>query len=248
MFAGQRQEEILKIVEKKGSVTLRELVEELGTSESTIRRDLNELDERGALHKVFGGATAVGSRKNVTEEAVARRMEISAQEKRRIGACAAALVEPGDFIYIDAGTTTGAMIPFLTEYSAVYVTNAVSHALELIRRGFRVSLIGGELRAATEAIIGSSACEELHRYNFNKCFMGTNGVDLSAGFTTPDIGESMVKRSAMRNAKECFVLCTSEKFHVITPVRFADLGTAKIITDRLPERWKGSIDSLLIAE
>ena len=248
MFAGQRQEAILKIVEEKGSVTLRDLVEALGTSESTIRRDLNELEEKGALNRVFGGATALGTRKNIVEEGVARRMEISAEEKRRIGACAAALIEPNDFVFLDAGTTTGAMLPFLTEYSAVYVTNAVSHALEMIRRGFRVNLIGGELRAATEAIIGSYACEELHRYNFTKCFMGTNGVDLSAGFTTPDIGEAMVKRSAIRNAKECYVLCTADKFHVITPVSFADLGAARIITDRRPERWKASPDALIIAD
>ena len=64
MFAGQRQDEIIRIVEKKGSVTLKELVDELGTSESTIRRDLTELDRNGALRKVFGGAVAIGSRKN----------------------------------------------------------------------------------------------------------------------------------------------------------------------------------------
>ena len=134
MLVGQRQDEIIRIVEKKGSVTLKELVEELHTSESTIRRDLTELDQRGALRKVFGGAIAIGSRRNVTEESVARRMEVFAEEKKQIGRCAAALIEPNDFVFIDGGTTTGAMIPFISEYSAIYVTNAVSHALELIRR------------------------------------------------------------------------------------------------------------------
>ena len=247
MFAGQRQDEIIRIVEKKGSVTLKELVDELGTSESTIRRDLTELDRNGALRKVFGGAVAIGSRKNATEESVARRMEVFAEEKQQIGRYAAALIEPNDFVYIDAGTTTGAMIPFISEFSAIYVTNAVSHALELIRRGFRVNLIGGELRATTEAVIGSAACEELLRYNFTKCFMGTNGVDHEAGFTTPDIGESMAKRSAMRNSRECFVLCTTEKFHVITPVRFADIGSAKIITNRYPDGWRGGMEFLIVA-
>ena len=247
MLVGQRQDEIIRIVEKKGSVTLKELVEELHTSESTIRRDLTELDQRGALRKVFGGAIAIGSRRNVTEESVARRMEVFAEEKKQIGRCAAALIEPNDFVFIDGGTTTGAMIPFISEYSAIYVTNAVSHALELIRRGFRVNLIGGELRATTEVVIGSAACEELYRYNFTKCFMGTNGVDYDAGFTTPDIGESMAKRSAMRNARECFVLCTTEKFNVITPVKFADIGSAKVITNRYPDGWRGGPEFLIIA-
>ena len=247
MLAGQRQEEILRLVEKEGSITMKELVDLTGVSESTIRRDLSELDQKGALRKVFGGAVFTGSRKNLVEEDVAKRMEISAGEKCRIGKCAAALIEPNEFIYIDAGTTTGAMIPYIAEYSAVYVTNAVSHALDLIRRGFRVNLIGGELRATTEAVIGSSACDELHRYNFTKCFMGTNGIDFDAGFTTPDIAESMVKRSAMRNSRESFILASNEKFNLIAPVRFADIGRARIITDRLPEGWRGSLDNLIIA-
>jgi hypothetical protein len=92
-----------------------------------------------------------------------------------------------------------------------------------------------------------AACEELLRYNLTKCFMGTNGVDHEAGFTTPDIGESMAKRSAMRNSRECFVLCTTEKFHVITPVRFADIGSAKIITNRYPDGWRGGMEFLIIA-
>ena len=106
MFAGQRQDEIIRIVEKKGSVTLKELVDELGTSESTIRRDLTELDRNGALRKVFGGAVAIGSRKNATEESVARRMEVFAEEKQQIGRYAAALIEPNDFVYIDARAGT----------------------------------------------------------------------------------------------------------------------------------------------
>ncbi len=247
MLAGQRQDEILRLVEKKGSITLKELVDLTGVSESTIRRDLSELDQKGVLRKVFGGAVFTGSCNNVVEENVARRMEISTEEKRRIGRCAASLIEPNEFIYIDAGTTTGAMIPFISEYSAVYVTNAVSHALDLIRRGFRVNLIGGELRATTEAVIGSAACDELYRYNFTKCFMGTNGIDFDAGFTTPDIAESMVKRSAMRNSRESFILASYEKFHVITPVRFADMGRARIITDRVPEGWRGTLENLIIA-
>ena len=248
MLAKQRQDEILRITEARGSVTLSELTDLFGASESTIRRDLTELNKAGALRKVFGGAVAAGERKNTVEEGVARRMEISAKEKQKIGRYAAALVEPNDFVFIDGGTTTGAMIPYLTETTAVYVTNAVSHALELLRGGFQVYLIGGKLRAVTEVVTGSSACEELYNYNFTKCFMGTNGVDKDAGFTTPDIGEAMVKRSAMHNARQCFVLAAGEKFNVITPVRFADYKNATLITDRYPHGWAGNTENIILAE
>lgn len=84
-------------------------------------------------------------------------------------------MEPDDFVYLDAGTTTEYMIPFLTEKSAVFVTNAVSHALQLTENGFRVILIGGELKAATEAIVGNEAYVNLQKYNFTKGFFERTG-------------------------------------------------------------------------
>ena len=159
MLTEQRQEEILRLLNQKGSVTLQELKEYFHTSESTIRRDLNALDKRGALTKVFGGAVRPEGRVMLREEQVSQRQELYREEKNRIGRYAASLVGPEDFVYLDAGTTTGAMIPYLTEHSAAFVTNAVSHALHLAENGFRVILIGGEVKAATEA--GSNAAQNL---------------------------------------------------------------------------------------
>lgn len=97
-------------------------------------------------------------------------------------------------MYIDAGTTTELMIDFLTEKGAVYITNGISHARKLMNAGYRVFLLGGEMKAVTEAIIGEDALENLEKYNFTKGFFGTNGVDLEKGFTTPDPKEAAVKK------------------------------------------------------
>ena len=185
MLTEKRQKEILRFLDEKGSVTVQELTERLDASESTIRRDLAVLHQKGALVKVFGGAVQAESRINIREEKVALRKELNKEEKIRIAAYAATLVEPDDFVYLDAGTTTEYMIPFLTEKSAVFVTNAVSHALRLTENGFRVILIGGELKAATEAIVGNEAYVNLQKYNFTKGFFGTNGLNRTSGFTTP---------------------------------------------------------------
>ena len=131
-----------------------ELTEHFGASESTIRRDLNALHKKGALVKVFGGAVQTGEKLSTKEEKVSLRGRAEREEKIRIARHAAALVRPEDFVYLDAGTTTGYMIPFLTEKEAVFVTNAVSPRPEASENGFRVILIGGELKAATEAIVG----------------------------------------------------------------------------------------------
>ena len=125
MLTEKRQEEILQILDAKGSVTVQELTEHFHSSESTIRRDLNVLDKKGALTKVFGGAVQNDKKLNTREEKVSLRRELFREEKVRIARYAASLIEPNDFVYLDAGTTTGCMIPFLTEHSATFVTNAM---------------------------------------------------------------------------------------------------------------------------
>lgn len=235
MLTEKRQEEILELVNKNGSVTVQELKDRFDASESTIRRDLNALHNMGALVKVFGGAVKAESKIQVKEERVSKRKKINMEEKQRIAQYAASLIEPEDFIYLDAGTTTGAMIPYLTETKATYVTNAVSHALQLAERDFRVIIIGGKMKASTEAIVGNEAYHNLQKYNFTKGFFGTNGIDKHAGFTTPDINEALIKEFAMKHSQEAYVLCDNSKFHQICPVRFGEVEDAVVITDRTPD-------------
>ncbi len=235
MLTEKRQEEIIKLLEENGSVTVQELTEYFQASESTIRRDLNVLDKKGALVKVFGGAIQSGRKLTTREEKVSLRMELHREEKLRIGKHAASLVEPEDFIYLDAGTTTGAMIPYLTERSASFVTNAVSHALQLSENGFRVILIGGELKNSTEAIVGNEAFVTLHKYHFTKGFFGANGSSRRFGFTTPDINEAMIKECAMKHSRQAYVLCDHSKFYQTTPVCFGEFTSAQVLTDCLPD-------------
>ncbi len=247
MLAETRQEEILRMVEQNGSVTVQQLTECLGASESTVRRDLNALHKKGALVKVFGGAVQAETKISIKEEKVALRREQNMEEKRRIGKYAASLIEPEDFVYLDAGTTTGYMIPFLQEKTAAFVTNAVAHALRLSENGFRVILIGGELKAATEAIVGNEAYASLQKFHFTKGFWGTNGASETLGFTTPDINEAMIKGCAMRHTKQKYVLCDNSKFSHTSPVSFGAFSEAYIITDRMPDGIR-DLSRIIIAE
>ena len=248
MLTEKRQEEILRLLESKGSVTVQELKEIFQTSESTIRRDLTMLHEKGALVKVFGGAVQAETSVTTKEEQVSLREEQNREEKIRIGRYAASLIEPGDFVYLDAGTTTGCMIPFLTEKDSAFVTNAVSHALLLAAKGFRVQLIGGQVKAATEAIVGNEAYVNLQKYNFTKGFFCFFVVNRTAGFTTPDVDEALVKECAMRRSRNAYVLCDSRKFHQISPVSFGSFYEARIITDELPGESYKNERNLIVAE
>ena len=233
MLTEKRYELILKLLDEQNSVTVAEIKEKLKISESTIRRDLNALDKAGKLNKVFGGAVAIEAGITTAEPSVAQK-KVSTRRKTAYCRYAAALITKDDFVYLDAGTTTGCMIDFITEKSATYVTNAVSHAQKLAAAGFRVYLIGGELKPTTEAVVGNQAILSLETLHFSKAFFGTNGVSLKAGFSTPDYEEAMVKKTAIGQAKKAYILADYSKFGNISSVTFEEFAKAQIITDRKP--------------
>ena len=245
MLTEKRYEMILQLLEEKKSVTVPEIKEVLGVSESTIRRDLTALDRAGRLNKVFGGAVAADTAFTASELSVAQKMEVQQEEKRRIARYAAGMIANNDFVYLDAGTTTGYMIEYLSARSAVFVTNAVSHAKRLAAAGIRVILIGGELKGTTEAVVGSQAILSIQSYHFTKGFFGTNGISKRYGFTTPDTNEALVKRTAMEQSEKRYVLADSQKFSKVSSVTFAAFESARIITEAIPQEGFASCSNIV---
>ena len=264
MLQYERFGTIMNKLQTQSSVRVSDLSRELGVSESTIRRDISDLAKAGRLKKVFGGAVPAESHTEAagrtaaeaagrtaaeaadepdfaerTINAVSRNVEEKARlqvdEKSEVAMRAAAMIEDGDLVYIDAGTTTGCMIDHIDCEGASFVTNGARHAIQLARRGFRVWLLSGRLKAKTEAVIGQGAVDSLQKYHFNKCFIGTDGVDQKCGLTTADIEESMVKTNAIERSQNVFILADSSKFGLVASVTFAPLDAGTIITDRLPD-------------
>lgn len=235
MLPDERFRKILELVRKKQSVSVQELVRQIGISESTIRRDLTALDKKGLLNKVHGGATSLDTGFSV-EEAFANKSLKNVDEKRRIAQYCAGIIRPDDFVYLDAGTTTELMIDFLTEKKTSFVTNGISHAKKLMDYGFKVYLIGGELRAVTEAIVGTEALESLRKYNFTKGFFGVNGISKKSGFTTPDVTEALVKKMALEHCLDAYILADASKFRQISAVSVANLDQAVIVTGTLEDQ------------
>lgn len=235
MLTEERFVKILSILESMGSVTVQQLMTELDASESTIRRDLTALDASGQLIKVHGGAISKGTTYATRDDEVVNRREINKEAKERIARYAAELIVPGDFVYLDAGTTTARMIDYITAKQAVFVTNAILHAKRLAERGYTVYILGGEFKAVTEAIVGEEAVVTLEKYNFTKGFWGTNGISTRKGFSTPELKEALVKKKAMENCRECFILADESKFNQISSVTFAPFESAAIITTGLTQ-------------
>ena len=238
MFTQERHAAILRIVSERGAATVSDLVEELHSSESTIRRDLSTLDDQRLLHKVHGGATALESptvQFTREEYGVDYKYEQNTEEKKRIARRAASLITKNDFVFLDAGTSIEGMVDYLECKEAVYVTTGILLARKLARSGFQVYVPAGRIKPVTEAIVGGESLQALARYNFTLGFFGTNGITLREGFTTPDIEEARTKTAALQRCKRRLVLADHSKFDNASAVTFASLRDAEIITGSLPD-------------
>lgn len=231
MLTNKRHDFILRELQKKKSVSVIDLVEQIGASESTIRRDLLEMDQQGLLKRVHGGAVALVKKNEPVENPLSERQLQHEQEKQDIAYHASQLVEKNDIVYIDSGSTTLKLLDYLQEKNATYITNGLLHAHLLAIHGFKVICIGGEIRGVTGACVGSRAISEISRYHFTKGFFGTNGADGEYGFTTPDSEEASMKEKAFSLCEKRYVLCDHSKFNKISPVHFANIDEATIITD-----------------
>lgn len=235
MLTQERYHSILSIVNDKKAISVAELAKLVGTSESTIRRDLTALDELGKLKKVFGGATSLSKLEGIFEDNVNLRETLMNAEKTEIARYSATLINDSDFVFIDAGTTTSRLIDFIENDKATYITNGIVHARKLIQKGLNAYMIGGKVKPATEAVVGAEGIANLRNFNFSKAFMGTNGIDIAAGFTTPDIEEAMMKEAAVNRSYMPFVLADHTKFRRVFSVTFSKLKKCCIITDAMPD-------------
>lgn len=237
MLTEERKQRIIQYVDKNGGASVPDLIQLLGASESTIRRDLTELDRKGLLTKVHGGALSLNNR-STTDVDVSEREAMNHDAKLILAKHAAALITDEDMVYLDAGTTTGLIIDHLTTKHTIFITNAISHASRLSALGHQVYLPGGLLKSKTGALTGVDTCEYISQFHFTKGFFGTNGATVKQGYTTPDVAEAKVKETAFQHSLKKYILCDSSKFGTISSITFADFDAAMVLTDEeLPEKY-----------
>ena len=229
MITEQRHQLIIAELKQKGTIRVADLVEKFNSSESTIRRDLVQLEALNYLKRVHGGAVLVQNK--FIEKSFDDKSHQFVGEKDLIAQYAATLVEEGDSVYLDSGTTTYEMIKYLKDKNIVVVTNGLSHVEALIENNISCFVLGGKVKQKTKAVVGYEAISILNRYRFDKCFMGSNGVHSVHGFTTPDPEEAMIKESAIKASNHIFVLADESKFGEVSFTRFAQIEEATIITN-----------------
>ncbi len=231
LFAEERHEKIIELLQFQNRVTVQELVEHLNVSEATIRRDLQELEVEGILKRTHGGAILTLP---TNAEPTFNEKEIALlDEKKQIAKLAAEFVQEGDVIILDSGTTTIQMIPFICNKNITVVTNSIVVGFLLgAYENNKLILIGGEHRNITRSIVGSAANEMLQTLHVQKAFMGTNGIDFKFGATTPNVEEARTKNAMICAADELFLLADHTKFKNVTLAQFAPLSEINyLVTD-----------------
>ena len=229
MLKSKRKQLILEKVTKDKFVSLEYLVKALDTSESTVRRDLDELESERKLRRVHGGAESLHFLQE--EESNQEKSIKNIQEKIKIAQKAASLIQEYDVIFIDAGTTNELLVNELHDPSVTVVTNSIHHATKLVERNIPTVIIGGVVKRSTDASIGGVALNQIGQLNFDKAFIGMNGID-DGFFTTPDMEEGAVKRAILENAKRTYVLADASKLGQTSFAKVAPISRARLITNQ----------------
>lgn len=221
---------ITKLLKKEKRLSYKDIAFNTNISESTVRRCVDKMSSDGLLVKIKGGA-ALSEKLNIDIE-VHERFIQNISEKQDIANKVQKLIKNGDLIYLDAGTTTFFVIRHLKDRNITVVTNGIMHINELVKYGIKTILIEGEVKHSTKAIVGVEAVNSISKYRFDKCFIGTNGVNLETGYTTPESNEARLKEKVIRHSEEKYILADYTKFNKISNITFADISGCKIITNK----------------
>jgi DeoR/GlpR family transcriptional regulator of sugar metabolism len=237
MLTTHRKQQILAILRQRGQLVAKDVSQTMGVSEDTIRRDLRELAREGLLQRVHGGALPASP---ATAD-FAGRERLRHEGKIAIGTAAAAMIESGQVIILDGGTTSREIARQLPLHLvSTIVTHSPTIALELLNHSrVEVILIGGRLFKHSVVSVGAAAIEAIGRIHADTFFMGVTGVHPKTGLTTGDYEEAAMKRALSRAAGETIVLASAEKLNAASAYEVVGLGEVNgIITERsVDESW-----------
>jgi len=215
MFIEERQNEIVKYVDKVEKATVEDIMNLLKISKSTVRRDLIDLERKNLIIRTRGGA--LKKRYFKYEFSINKKKDLNLNKKKKIAQIAKRFINEGDIIYISGGTTTLELAKILFDIKNLVVfTNAINILLELVNNSdIKIKLVGGDFRKRTFSMVGQEAVNFLDMYNFDKAFVGVNGISIDKGFTTPNELEAIIDGKVIKKSKETFILADETKFEAV---------------------------------
>lgn len=248
MIIEERKEKILAILAKHKFMKLTELESVTRTSLSTLRRDLQDLEVDGKVKRVHGGVQLLDHMQS--ELSVSEKQTVHPLSKQRIAKSAVNLLDDGAIIFLDAGTTTAEMIPYLSEkhLNITVVTNSVHHAARLSDLMIPTIIVGGYIKQTTDATIGAAAVTQIQQMAFDACFIGANAIDEKHGLTTPDLEEAAIKRTVIEQSKNSYVLADSSKLNQFAFAQIVSLNQVILVTNAIPDELSHLKKSVQVIE
>jgi DeoR/GlpR family transcriptional regulator of sugar metabolism len=232
LIPAERENYIFDKLKQNGSVKVEEVAEELNVSLMTVRRDLDRLQERGLLYRSHGGA--VQRELYPLEQAYDIKKISNIETKEKIAAKALTLVNDGDTIFLDAGTTTFELSRLLkAKKDITVITNDLKIALELYQNNIQTYVVGGKVQQETGSIIGTKAEEFIDSIRVNISFLGTSAVSNEGYLSTPTFEKSVLKRKVVKCASYAVLLADSSKFNkesFVNIVSITDINA--VVTDK----------------
>lgn len=244
LLPAQRRERIRELIRTQGAVKVAALSDLLRVSEITIRRDLEELEQEGILERTHGGA--IYSHRMRVEPLYTEKDRIHREEKRLIGQAAAQLVEEGDTLLINSGSTTLQVIRHLVGKKNIRViTSNVGAVLAVQDSDFDLMLIGGSFRPQSNSLVGHLAALSLQQVYGNKALIGVDGISAKYGLTTPILQEAEIARLMIERARgQVIVVADHSKLGVVANFVTAPVDEVDIlVTDEgFDEEYRAALE------
>lgn len=229
-----RRSAILQLLKQNSNIAVTELSRKFGVSEVTIRKDLNLLKERNLLVRTRGGAILHETRKDDNDTSIRFKKLANFREKKAIGRAAANLIKEGDTIIIDSGTTALQVACNLHKFrNLTIITNALNVAQEVLAyKRFNVILLGGNIRNASESVVGALAESNLKMFYCDKLFLGVDSFSVENGLSTPNVEEANINQLMISRSKEVIAVFDSSKVNKRALAFIATIDKIdKIVTD-----------------
>ena len=229
MTAEQRKQRILDLLKENDTVRVTNLSRQFGVSEVTIRTDLEDMEKKGLLSRIHGGA--VSSYKPYYSMNLNHRLETNQKAKVAIAERVAELIQPNDTVMLNAGTTTLLVFrKFPTNYNLSIVTNSISIALEASGNpNYNVILVGGSVNTKYQFTYGNDAVRQLQKYHADKLILSVDGIDTHQGFTTYYNKEATVAMAMIEQSNCCIIAADRSKFGHSAFAKISDLSVADYI-------------------
>jgi len=249
----ERLAKIEQYIREHRSVSLDTLCQVFHVSKNTVRRDVAQITERSDIRKIYGGVSAPYNR---IPPSFTERATVNIETKHKIGKCAASIVNDGDIVFIDSGTTTCQIIDFLEARRNITV---ITHSLDVINRAaaypnINLICLSGTFNRMTQSFTGQSTIEVLQDLNISKAFMAANGVSMKNGATQSTPIEFAIKKTVVSRSDNVYVMIENRKFGAVSMLSYCRLkDITSIITEKMPnDEFRSAYlelgGSILIAE